>query len=247
MDVVRLGRTLRALRIRRGLRQVDVGRVAGISQDLVSLFERGHLDRAQVRSLRRAAEALEAELVITLRWRGGDLDRLLDEGHASLVARTVAVLEAAGWMPMPEVTFAVYADRGSVDLLGWHAPTSTLLVVEIKTELTSLEETLRTHDIKVRLASRIAAERFGWRSRTVARMLILPDTSTARRRVARHAGVLDRAYPIRGHDGREWLRAPVGAPGLLLFLSPTIGGRGRCGPISRRRVRRPPALGLDVH
>lgn len=239
MDPVRFGRTVRALRIRRGWRQQDLGAAAGVSQDEISLVERGRCQGAPLRTLERIVAALEAEIHIVVRWRGGEVDRLLDEGHASLVGSVTAVLEAAGWAVMPEVTFAIYRDRGSMDILAWHAATATLLVVEVKTELTSVEETLRTHDMKVRIARQVSLERVGWRGRAVARMLVLPDTSTARRRVERHAPVLDRAYAIVGRETRAWLRAPSGAPGLLVLLAPTSLGRGRCGPLSRRRVRRP--------
>jgi transcriptional regulator with XRE-family HTH domain len=238
----RIGRSLRALRHRLERRQVDVGRVAGVSQDLVSLAERGLIGRLQVDTLGALADAVGAELVVGLRWRGGDLDRLLDEGHAVLVGRTAESLEGAGWIVRPEVTFAIYADRGSIDLAGWHPPTSTLLVVEVKSELVSVEETLRRHDVKARLGSRIVEDRFGWSPRGVARLLVLPDDSTPRRRVRRHDGVLLRAYPLRGGAARVWLGAPVGASGSLLFLSlsPATRDRGRPRPVTRKRVRRSP-------
>jgi hypothetical protein len=209
------------------------------------LVERGRLASIPLRTLERVAVALEADLGISVRWRGGDLDRLLDEGHATLVARAAGVVERAGWAILPEVTFAIYGDRGSIDLLGWHAPSSALLVVEVKTELASIEETLRTHDMKVRVAPRVAWERAGWRPRTVARLLVLPDTSTARRRVARHAAVLARRYPLGGSAARARLREPGGEAGLRLFLAPTIGARGRCGSVSRRRVRRAGVSGAE--
>ncbi len=102
------------------MRQEDLGRSAGVSQDLVSLIERGKIDGLRIRILVELARNLGADLVVTLRWRGGDLDRLLDEGHAALMARAAAILESAGWSVMPEVTFAHFADRGSIDILAWH-------------------------------------------------------------------------------------------------------------------------------
>lgn len=202
------------------------------------MAELGRLDRMPLHRLRAIAAALDAEIVLTVRRRGGDLDRLLDEGHAAVVGRVITMLEAAGWEARPEVTFSVYGERGSIDVVAWHAPTRTLLVVEVKTELTSVEETLRRHDVKARLAGRIVRERFGWDPLVVARALVLPDLSTSRRRVGRHEQVLGRAYPLRGAAFRAWLRRPIGAVSGLLCLSLTTGDRGRCGPISRRRVRR---------
>jgi Holliday junction resolvase-like predicted endonuclease len=71
----------------------------------------------------------------------------------------------------------VYGERGSIDLLAWHEATRTLLVVEVKTEVASIEATLRKHDEKVRLARRVAADRFGWQATVTSRLLVLPRTS----------------------------------------------------------------------
>jgi hypothetical protein len=85
-----------------------------------------------------------------------------------------------------------------------------LLVIEVKTDLVSVEETLRKHDEKVRLAPGIAERQFGWRPTTAGRLLVLPDNSTPRRRLARHAGVLRTAYPVAGGPARTWIRTPAG-------------------------------------
>ncbi len=239
MEATRLGRTIRALRIRQGLRQEDLGHAAGVSQDLVSLIERGQLEGVRLQVIDSMVQNLGGDLRVTLRWRGGDIDRLLDEGHAALMGRAAATLEKAGWSVLPEVTFSNYADRGSIDVLAWHPATFTVLVVEVKTELTSIEETLRTHDMKARVALKVALERSGWRGRAVARLLVLPDTTTARRRVARHGALLARAYPRTGIAARGWLQSPADATGLLLFLPFTNTVRGTCGPVARRRVRAP--------
>ena len=239
MDDIRLGARFRALRHRLRWRQADVGTRARLSQDLISLVERGRIDEVSIRALRAHARALDAELVIELRWRAGELDRLMDEGHATLVATVCRLLAEAGWTVQPEVSFSVYGERGSIDVLAWHAGACLLLVVEVKTSLTSVEETLRRHDIKLRLAPGVAKERFGWVTDGVARMLVLPDVSTARRRAARLAAVLDRVYPVRGRAAGAWLRQPFGVRGMLLFLSLTPSGRGGRVPVTSRRVRAP--------
>jgi len=207
----------------------------------VSRVERGHIDAIDIATLKRILAALDADLVLLVRWRGADLDRLLDEGHAAIVGATARLLERLGWLVHSEVTFAVFGERGSIDLVAFHAPTSTLLIIEVKTELVSVEETLRRHDVKARLGARVVAERFGWTPRAVARLLVLPDASTPRRRVARHDAVLGRAYPRRGIALRAWLRQPLGADGGLLFLAPSPSRQvnGRPGPVTLKRVRRP--------
>lgn len=239
MDDVGIGRRVRAVRLRLGWRQTDVAARAGVSQDAVSRVERGQLGSLQVRTIRAVLRAIEMQLSHEVRWRGGDLDRLADEGHAALVARICEILLAAGWVVHPETSFSVFGERGSIDVLAWHAGTRVLLVVEVKTTLNSVEETLRRHDVKVRLAAGLARDRFGWTAGAVARMLVLPDVSTARRRVARHAPVIGGVYGLRGRDVASWLRDPATARGMLMFLSPALPRRGSPAPVTRRRVRAP--------
>jgi hypothetical protein len=198
-----------------------------------------------LRRVRAIAKALDAEIVVALRWRGGDMGRLMDEGHATLVGRTAALLEASGWTTRTEASYSVYGERGSIDLLAWHPATRTLLVIEVKTEVTSVEGTLRKHDEKVRLARRIAFERFGWQATSTSRLLVLPDLSTPRRHVERHRLVMATAYPMRGATIRAWMRGPGGGGPTsgILFMSPTQDVRGRRGPVSRKRVRTPRSSG----
>lgn len=131
-----------------------------------------------------------------------------------------------------------------MDLLGWHPDTRTLLVIELKTELTSIEETIRRHDVKSRLAGKIGLERFGARAAAVARLLVLPDERTLRRQVARYANLLLRAYPNRGPEVRSWLAAPSGALSGLMFLTSTDGTRLRQRTSPVRRVSRPRPGGI---
>jgi transcriptional regulator with XRE-family HTH domain len=239
MDDAKVGRALRSIRQHLGLRQVDVAARAGLSQQVVSDLESFGLDRVSAGVARRVAAALGAEVWVTVRWRGAQIDRVRDEAHAEVVAETSTLLEAAGWSIAAEVTYASYGERGSIDLLAFHAPTRMLLVVEAKTEIASVEETLRRHDQKVRLGRRIALERLGWSAADVTRLLAVRDTRTARRRVERHGGVFGRAYPIRGWGARGWLSLPARTPGLLLFLSGTAHSGGSQGSATIRRVRRP--------
>lgn len=240
MDDVPVGRRFRALRHRLGWRQEDLAERADVSRSVISLVERGRIERLMLGKLRRIARELDAEFPAQLRWRGGDLDRLVDEGHARIVGLVTEVLRAAGWAIRLEVSYAVYRERGSIDVLAWHPTARVLLVVEVKTELVVVEETLRKHDEKARLASRIAGERFGWRPAAVARLLVLPSLSTQRRRVDRHAAVMGAAYPLRGVVLRQWLANPAGpAAGLLFQELGREAGTERQIPLSRKRIRRP--------
>jgi len=126
MDAIRLGLALRALRIRRGWRQSDLGDRVGLSHSTISNVERGRLGTLSLDSLARIVAALEARLDVTVRWSGEQLDRLLDEGHARLVDAVVSVLVRWGWEVGVEVTFAMYRERGSIDILAWHRSTGIL-------------------------------------------------------------------------------------------------------------------------
>ncbi len=237
MDDVAIGRLAGLIRRRLGLRQEDVATQAKVSQQLVSLFESGGLGRISMGAARGIASAIGAELVVTVRWRGTEMDRLRDEGHATVVAVVASLLRAEGWLTAAEVTYSEFGERGSIDLLAFHPESRILLVVEVKTEIVSVEETLRRHDAKVRLAPRIARQRFGWSSAATCPLLAIADTRTARRRIERHDGVFGRTYPVRGWAARAWLHKPSTGTGLLLFLTDTSGAGGRQGPANRRRIR----------
>jgi transcriptional regulator with XRE-family HTH domain len=179
MDDVRLGRAVRALRRRRGWRQADLAGRVGCSQQRISTLERGQAAGMSIASIRAMARALDASVELDLRWRGGALDRLLDARHVELGAVVVAMLERAVWSAWPEVTYSVYGERGSIDIAAWHPAGSVLLVVDLKSELGSVEATLRKHDEKVRLAPTVLRDRVGTAAGGVSRLLVLPDSRTA--------------------------------------------------------------------
>jgi hypothetical protein len=237
MDDFRIGRIGRALRHRLGWRQRDLGGRVGLSQGEISLFERGRIEGMPIRTLRRILGGLDAELVLVVRWRGGDLDRLLDAAHARLGDDLARLLVAEGWQVVPEVSYAIFGERGSIDLLGWHAETATLLVVELKSEIASVEATFRKHDEKERLAARIAKERFGWVAATTARLLVLPEHRTVRRQVEDKSALFGRVYPVRNVGVRRWLQSPAGPMSGILFLPDTSQVRGLRARPTRKRVR----------
>jgi transcriptional regulator with XRE-family HTH domain len=242
---VRIGRIVRTLRRRRGWRQVDLGARARVSQQAVSLVETGQCRRLSVVTLERILHALDAELDLLVRWRGGELDKVVDAGHAALGGALAALLVDDGWQVQLEVTYAIDGDRGSIDLLAFHPARAALLVSEIKTDVTSADATLRRHDEKVRLAHAIARDRFGWVASDVSRLLVMPDASTPRRRVRALGGLFDRVYPMRGPAVRRWLRRPTGRLAGLLFLSTTKNAGTRRELASRRRVARPQGSTLE--
>lgn len=211
---------------------------ASVSQSTVSDVERGYVDTLSIRAIKSVLVALDARLVHEVRWRGGQLDRLLDEGHASLATAVVEILGATGWEVRVEVSYSHFGERGSMDILAWHAASRTLLVIEIKSELTSVESTLRKLDEKERLAPMVAAERCGWRPRAVGVLLVVRESSTDRARAHRAGALLSAALPTRGVAVKAWLRRPEGGLRGLWFLSPTDGGGSKRPAGGVDRVRR---------
>lgn len=230
MDVIRFGLGIRALRRRRGWTQEKLATEAGISRSAIQRIERGHAADVAVDKLMRLTAALGATISVRILWQGEAFDRLLDADHATLVEAALALLRRDGWEVATEVSFNRERERGSIDILAFHAPTGTLLVIEVKSVVPDLQAMLHGIDRKARIAPRIARER-GWDVRTVARLLILPDDRTARRRVASHAATFATALPARTIEIRRWLKGPTGPMAGILFL-----GRPTASP-GRHRVR----------
>lgn len=210
-------------------------------QAAVSRLERGVLGGTTFAVLERVAVGLGAELDVRVRWRGEELDRLLDGVHASVVERVVGILVPLGWRCASETTFLIRGERGSVDVLAWHPPTGRVLVIETKSVVPDMQQMLSSLDRKVRLAGVIAAGR-GWRANGVARAIVLPGTATNRRRVERFGSTLRTVLPNDGPEMRRWLADPAGScPAALWFLSDiqvmTASRRRRIRPRKNAVVR----------
>jgi transcriptional regulator with XRE-family HTH domain len=242
MDDQRIGRSLRVLRQRRGMRQGDLAAAAGVAQSLISEIEAGGVERVRLDVLRRVFAAVGAGFDGVVIWRGAALDRLLDARHAGVISASADLLGGLGWEVHPEVTYSIYGERGSVDILGVRAAERAVLIEEAKSEIGSLEQTVRKLDEKKRLVTeRIMADRFGWRPAAIGRLLVLPDTDTARRAVRRHASILDPALPDRGAVVRRWLCAPTGSLSGILFVPVPDIARGDRGASQAGVTRvRPP-------
>jgi hypothetical protein len=191
--------------------------------------ERGHGSRLSGATLRRLFAAVDARWEPVVSWRGGEIERLLDAQHARLVGAVVRDLGRRDWIVEMEVTYSEFGERGSIDVLAWKKDVAVALVVEVKSELVSVEATLRKLDEKVRLIrDKLGVARFGARPRTVGRLLVLPRSSTERRRVDRAQAVLGTALPDRGDIVRAWLRAPDRSLNGILFVADTNPGGARC-------------------
>lgn len=218
MDAIRLGLGYRALRQRRRLTQMQLGSKARVSGSVICRIERGQADRVAVHTLVRVAAALDARIDVRLLWQGEGLDRLLDARHARLVDLVLDILTLSAWEVATEVSFNIYGERGSIDILAFHPSTGSLLVIEIKSVVPDMQSMLAALDRKGRLARDIAHER-GWQVATVSRLLILPNDRTARRRVEDHAATFRTALPTRTIEVRRWLARPMGPMHGVMFVS----------------------------
>jgi transcriptional regulator with XRE-family HTH domain len=219
MDADRFGSDVRLLRHRRGWTQQRLAEKARLPRWVVSATERGHGDRLPLYRLAAIASAVGAYLSVRILLDGEGLDRLRDRRHAAVVERMVALLVDDGWEVATEVSFSVFGERGSIDILAFHPASRSLLVVEVKSVVPDIGGMLMTLDRKVRLAVDLARGR-GWSSSTVSRMLVLPEHRTSRRRITEHAATFEAALPMRTREVHRWLRDPVGTLSGLLFLPP---------------------------
>ncbi len=239
MDDLAFGLTLRRIRIRRRDRQQDVADRAGISRTTYSRIERGDIGSVRLRSIRRAATALEVRAELQPRWRGGDLDRLLHARHARMSEVVTRRLVGAGWDVVPELSFNHYGERGIVDLVAWHAPRRALLIAELKTELVDVNELLGTMDRRCRIVPGIVRGR-GWIPSTVSAWVVLAESRTNRRSVAAHRAVLRAALPEDGRAIAGWLLDPARSQRALWILTDDSPANVRRDLAPIKRVRKSP-------
>ena len=241
VDDGRLGAALRALRLRRSLRQVDVAVLAGSSDEQVSRVERGDLDGLSLGTLRQIAGVLDVRIEVLPRSRGAELDRLVNARHAALAEHVVRQLrQAAGSSVRPELSFAIYGERGVIDLVAWHAEARALLVVELKTAIVDVGELLGTLDRKRRLAPRAVVSELGWQPASVGTWLAIGDSMTSRRRLAEHRGTFAAALPDDARRLRRWLARPDGELRAVSFVTDRrqTGARSRFATLQRAPTRR---------
>jgi hypothetical protein len=208
---------------------------------MVSRIERGNFGNLPLDDLMAVARALGVRADWKLTSIDGDLDRLINARHSGLhesVARDF--LSYAGWTFAPEVSYSIYGERGIIDILAWHAGSRTLLVIELKTAIVDVNDLMGKMDQKQRLAALVARKR-GWNPLHVAAWVIVADSATNRRVVARHRTTLRAAFPTDGRSMRGWLHNPDNSVRALSFWSNahSVGTKG--GLAAVRRVRRPSA------
>lgn len=222
------------------MRQEDAAVAAKTSRATISRLERGHFDTLALRATRAVAAVFDIRLDLLPRWRGGDLDRMLNSRHSRLhesVARWFRD-RLPDWILVPEVSFSIWGERGVIDLLLWNPASRALVVTELKTDIADANEMVGTVDRKRRLAVEIARER-GWDPATISVWIIVSASRMNRARIAAHRAMLRAAFPADGRSMRAWLRHPDRAiAALSTWQEDARTGDGLATVRRVRRVRR---------
>ncbi len=194
-----------------------MARAARVSQSTVSRLERGHVDSLSVATVRRVAHVLDVRVDLVPRWRGGDLERALNAVHNALHEALARQLKRyPQWEVRSEVSFSQFGERGVIDVLGWHARTRSLLVVELKSDLLDPGGLIAQVDRYGRLAPTIAAA-LGWRPSTTSCWVVVADTPGNRSRLSRHGMLLRGRFPVDGRSIPAWLQHPEARIEALSF------------------------------
>jgi hypothetical protein len=175
------------------------------------------------------------------RWRGGDLDWVLNRRHSALHERFAErIARAPEWVSAGEVSFSIYGERGVIDRLAFHPDRRMLAVFEIKADLSDPAGVVAQVDRYRRLAFEIGRHR-GWVANGVSCWLVVADAVTNRRRLAAHERLIRGAFPSTTRELQRWLLDPVQRCDGLAFLSyPAVTTvRGSLTAIKRVRARRP--------
>jgi transcriptional regulator with XRE-family HTH domain len=240
-----LGRLFRLLRVRKGWRQEDAAGRARVSRKVVQKIEHGDVGHTSLDLVRRYGNAFDLRVDLLVGGRGGDLARTVDEEHALIVERIAGLVTDSGWVVEPEASFNHYGDRGRVDLLAYHAAIGTLLIVEVKTVFTDLQEMFGSMNIKLRVAPHIARDR-GWQVRQTGSLLAVASSAVSLKIVRRHA-TLFAPFASTTAQVRQWIRRPVADARMLLWVSPPPNKRAwnagrqrvRLSPEARSGTKRP--------
>lgn len=201
------GREIRLARMTAGLTQMQVGRLARMSQIQVSRAERGWTDISLDARCRLAAACGHE-----LGWRLYPVAtvRLRDSGQMA-IAQAITTLAHPSWRPRLEVPIAAGDPRAADLVLG--GPT-VILHVEIERALVDLQAQLRSAQLK---RDALAARE----QRRTRLVIAVPDTKATRARLAPFAQLLAGTMPASSREIWRSIRTgePLVSDGILYVRS----------------------------
>ena len=215
MSDARAGAALRAVRIRRGWRQQDVADRAGVARTIVARLERGRLDEVAGRRARPRRRRLDVRLDIVAAGRAANSNAWSMRATLLCTKRLARLSALPGWQVEPEVSFAIYGERGS-STVGWHAGRRALLVIELKTEIVDVQALIGP-SIGRRLAA-ARRRRSGMAAAAGVDVGLLAESRTKRSGSGRTRHSAPRRLPTDGRGLAGWLADPMARVDGLTFL-----------------------------
>lgn len=207
---VRIGTMVLENRLRRGMSKTDLAERSGVSRQMVAAVE-----SATANPSLDIVAALFAglELQIEVAARGPVLigsTPQRDAAHASCSAYLQRRFDAAGWVTAREVRIEDGRYLGWIDLLAFHEPSGTLVVIEVKTQIDDLGAIERSIDWYERAAVS-AARRLGWRPTRTASWLVALATDEVDDRIWANRTALSLSFPIRAASMMATMTDPAGS------------------------------------
>jgi transcriptional regulator with XRE-family HTH domain len=196
----RLGAAVRDSRLRRGRLRREVAAEAGISQNWVSMMERGQGAGASLETWAAVSAAIDEQFVAYLERAPG---ATLPRDHAHLKGQELVIRTATmgGWRPMPEAALDPTAYRSrSVDVQLERRDGCEIAVVEIWDWFDDVGAALRSLDGKVAAAGREEPEA----GITTAGLWVVRATRRNRALVADLHALFAAKFPA---PSAGWLRA----------------------------------------
>lgn len=221
------GRVWLDTRIALDLTQQQVAKRVGVSRSYIAKVELGQADPS-LDMVDRIGEALGLDLQLAFHppiFPAGT--RTHDAVHARCSAYVDRRLRGLGWATAREVEIVHGKSHGWIDVLAFHRPTGTMLIIEIKTRLEDiggLERQLAWYE----RASWTAGRVLGWEPKRIVSWCLALASDEVEHSVRAHRDLLALVFP---------LRAPELADVLVDPQSRRTGSRGFAliDPASRRR------------
>jgi transcriptional regulator with XRE-family HTH domain len=204
---VRIGVIVRTGRESLRWTKTHLGERTGISRQMIAAVESGQ-GNPSLDVIAALLDGLDIDLELVGRGPIAiDGSRSHDAAHAICSAYVQRRLEAGGWEVAREVRIEDGRYIGWIDLLAFHPPTRTLLVIEVKTRIDDIGAIERSIDWHARGARR-AAERQGWQPERIGAWVLALATDEVENELHRNRVVWDSGFPRRARGLAEDLVAP---------------------------------------
>lgn len=229
-----------------GWSQRELAARAETSQTMIWRIETGHAEHLDVAVIEHILAALGMRPRLEVQARHlEDRRRQQDLVHAILNPYVDRRLRRDRWLTRSEAQVGEPDPRGWIDTLAFRPADRALLVEETKTDIPDMGGLQRQLSSYER-AAWAAAQRLGWRPRTVHVLVVCLDTGALRARLADNREGLSIAFPGLVDDALAWLSDPqrTAPQGWTIALADPASRSARWLRAARR-VSRVPAPYAD--